>query len=377
MEKIYNITKKYNFFPILATLCLFINAFLVIVFSNTSIRQTFFARALILTSSIVIIIAVLIELFNVIYNFIKTKEKIKFAIQLSLLVVSLALAIWGLAKYFTDFSVYYVHNNETNMIVASSIMVYLSYLAVQNFGEIKKKYLDFILVALVGVVSFILMITLLGKSNISLYYVYSVSLATVITTLLANFYDNIFKKTTNISFLTLAWIMFIATFIATLINRTTIDLINMVYLFLIIVLLISITITCNNIHKSTLPQFIIKIVLVLFAIALFIKTAYFTNTLKDYDLMRLLSTLVLIMLSISLIKDYKDKISIGYISLVGATTLAYIIFVSIQFSKKMYEVNFYKGQIAFVAIFGVLMIAYAITMLVLKTKEQKSKNKTE
>ena len=104
--------EKSNLLYLLATIFALVNVITVFVFQNSSIRNTYFCRWLILVSTILMIVAIIIEATLFIIRYVKNKDqKIWFIIKLCLLIVSFALFLYTLIKYFLDNNIYFYHIN--------------------------------------------------------------------------------------------------------------------------------------------------------------------------------------------------------------------------------------------------------------------------
>lgn len=149
LEKTYDFFKKYNFLFVLSLLCLFINNILVLVFKNTAVRQTFSCRFLVLIAAIVGLLGTLLEFFNVIFEFVKEKNKLKFALQLLAITIVFGLLLWGTIKFFLDFEIYFVHNNETNLIVSLALVCMSALEVWKNFSLLRQNVLGSIVTGVI------------------------------------------------------------------------------------------------------------------------------------------------------------------------------------------------------------------------------------
>ncbi len=379
-EKLYNLIKKYNYLPFVATVCLFVNNILITFFKNTSFRPTYSCRAFMLVSALLLFLGAVLEIYKFVYAFVRSKKngdvfernsQIKQILSFLFLILACGVALWAFIKYFTDFAIYFLHNNNTGLIIVSAMILFICYYCISNFEKIKAKYIDFILIGIIALTCYVCMLCKLENINISMFYIYDTMTVVACAMLFVNFYQQIFKNVSICAFYIVSWLMILATIIATIINRSSINLYNMVFVFGIIACSIVAVVTCNCIHGSNKLPLVYRIVTVAIALFLYFKISYFDKSLKAFDVSRLMMMFMLTTISLGMLRNYREKLSIVFMSSIGATTVAYAISASIIFCQKIYAQPFYIVEIVFLSVFMLIAFVYVIVNGCLSRKGQK------
>ena len=371
LEKTYDFFKKYNFLFVLSLLCLFINNILVLVFKNTAVRQTFSCRFLVLIAAIVGLLGTLLEFFNVIFEFVKEKNKLKFALQLLAITIVFDLLLWGTIKFFLDFEIYFVHNNETNLIVSLALVCMSALEVWKNFSLLRQNVLGSIVTGVICLVAIVMLFVTYQASDVSQFYIFAVT-ANIALLLLNVFTKSRRLKTIfDVVVLVLGGFLVFCTFVANLINRTATDVYNMVHLFVVLGSIFVMLAAGSSLKLGKIVPIVLKAVAIVLCVFVFAKVLWFDRSLKDFDLSRLLFLFVFPILFGVLLKNKPRSVLCGVV--VAFTALAYAISSLFVFFQKNYETKLYIIMLVFLALYAVFAIAFCTAEFVMKKKSKDTK----
>lgn len=326
--------EKSNLLYLLATIFALVNVITVFVFQNSSIRNTYFCRWLILVSTILMIVAIIIEATLFIIRYVKNKDqKIWFIIKLCLLIVSFALFLYTLIKYFLDNNIYFYHINQTNIIFSFALLCFTGFLYVKEAKKLQLQW-NVILLVLTVLVAIIFMIINVRNRNI---YTFNILFLLVLLTLLClgccN-YNKIGHSIIKYIFLSLGAILLIGSYVTTCISRTVYDLLNILnFLLAFSTMLMICGLIFDLMHFDNIIQLIAKILAIILFLSSLIKLVTKDNAvLLEIDKTRLIMFAGFTVVALSQLRNFKSVLTQGYIILIAILTIVGLSVMATNFS---------------------------------------------
>lgn len=353
-QKIYDFFKRYNFVPILAIICLFVNNVLVLVFKNTALKQTFSCRFLVLISSFVALAGALFAFYKIIYRFVNEKNKRKFILEFIAMSIIFALILWATIKYFCDFEIYFVDNNATNFLVLLSVLGLVVFEIYEKIRNMKQNLLGVCVLGTLSLIALVVMIVTYQNSDVSQFYIYGIGVTFAGILLLALTINSKLKNFLEFVMIVVAGILLLSTLITNLNNRTATDVYNMMHLFVTLAsLLVLMAVGASLKHNEIVPM-IFKILCVALSVFVFVKIIYFDISLQNVDLSRLIFAFVFPLL---FAVAFENKLhSILLVGFDGLIAVSYAISTLIVYFQKNYETKLYIVMIVFLGVYGLFAL---------------------
>lgn len=370
LDKIYNFTNKHNYLTLFTLFLIFTNFITILTFKTTAWKTTYFCRVLVLISAIIMLVAVTVELFNCIYRFIKEKKGWQFGVEITLLILTLTLSIYVIIKYTSDFAVYYVHNNQTNLLMLGVCFIMCAYETFRNFDKLKQNWANYIFLPAVFLVSLVLALVNIKTSNVMFCYIYAMAIDICMFMWLLGFKSYFVRDIFVCISAVCTSIIALVSFSASL-GSTDMRVFDPIYLISIIGMLLPIVnFGAILLSRKSVLQIVIRAIIVAISIFVFVKMLHFDTSLKSFDLSRIFMFVTVAVIFLAILCNLKNWLSISYFSAIsGFGTLFTILAIAFYCLSKRYETSLYTSIIVGFGILLALLLAYVITNYVLNRKQ--------